>query len=116
MHILWTRFVGYKIPGSRIFSSIFRTIHRYIGYSRKIAGSGSVGRPLEYFPVYLEFGKCGCTGFVEPAPGIFSGVFMILKMWVHWVYGTGPRCIFGHFENADAWVCGEIFMYPASEY
>ena len=108
--------MGYKIPGSRIFSSIFRTIHRYIGYSRKIAGSGSVGRPLEYFPVYLEFGKCGCTGFVEPAPGIFSGVFMILKMWVHWVYGTGPRCIFGHFENADAWVCGENVMYPASEY
>jgi len=91
-------------------------MHRYIGYSQKIAGSGSVGQPLEYFPVYLEFGKCGCTGFVEPAPGIFSGVFMILKMWVHWVYGTGPWCIFGHFENADAWVCGENFMYLASEY
>jgi len=58
--------------------------------------------------VYLEFGKCGCTGFVELVPGIFSGVFMILKIWVHWVYGTSPRCIFGHFENADAWVCGEL--------
>jgi len=70
----------------------------------------------EYFPVYLEFGKCGCTRFVEPAPRIFSSVFMILKMWVHWVYGTSPQCIFGHFENADAWVCGENVMYPASEY
>ena len=80
-------------------------MHRYIGYSRKFAGSRSVGRPPEYFPVYLEFGKCGCTGFVEPAPGIFSSVFMILKMWVHQVCGTGPqnifRCIYD-FENVGA--------------
>ena len=64
----------------------------------------------EYFLVYLEFGKCGCAGFVEPGPRLFSGLFMILKMWVHQVYGTGPRCIFGHCENVDAWVCGEIFL------
>jgi len=86
------------------------------GVVRKKIKDGSVGQPLEYFLVYLEFGKCGCTGFVEPALGIFSSVFMILKMWVHWVYRTGPQCIFGHFENASAWVCGENFMYLASEY
>jgi hypothetical protein len=132
------------------------SMRRYIGYSRKIAGSGFVGQPPEYFhicvyyglglwdiksrapeyfPVYIEFGKCGCTGFVEPAPRIFSGVFRIWKMWVcrvcgagprnifrciynfenvgARVYGTGPQCIFRHicdFENADAWVCGENFL------
>ena len=43
---------------------------------------------------------------MELGPGLFSGVFMILKMWVHRVYGTSPRCIFGHFKNVDAWVCG----------
>ena len=57
-------------------------MHRYIGYSREIAGSRSVGRPPEYFPVYLEFGK-----------------------WVHRVCGTGPRNIFRciyDFENVGA--------------
>jgi hypothetical protein len=96
---------------------------------------GYKSRAPEYFPVYIEFGKCGCTGFVEPAPRIFSGVFRIWKMWVcrvcragprnifrciynfenvgAQVYGTGPQCIFRHichFENADAWVCGENFL------
>ena len=78
--------------------------------------------------MYLEFGKCGCAGFVEWGPRLFSGVFMILKMWVYRVCGARPqtifwciydfenvgapglwdrpRCIFGHFENVDAWVCG----------
>jgi hypothetical protein len=106
------------------------SMHRYIGYSRKIAGSGFVGRPPEYFhicvyyglglwdiksrapeyfPVYLEFGKCGCTGFVVPAPRIFSGVFRIWKMWVCRVCRASPRNIFRciyNFENVGARVYG----------
>jgi hypothetical protein len=90
-HLLW---VGIWLGGENIEQ--LDSMHWYIGYSQKIAGSGFVGQPPEYFPVYLEFGKCGCARFVEPAPRIFSGIFMILKMWVHQVYGTGPWCIFGH--------------------
>ena len=99
-HLLW---VGIWSGGENIGQ--LGSVHRYIGYSWKITGTGSVGWPPEYFLVYLEFGKCGCAGFVELGPGLFSGVFMILKMWVYRVGGTGPRTIFRciyDFENVGA--------------
>ena len=65
MHILWTGFVVYKIPGSGIFSGVFRIWKMWMC---QVCGAG---------------------------PGLFSGVFMILKMWVHQVYGTRPGVFLG---------------------
>ena len=96
-HLLW---VGIWSGGENIGQ--LGSVHQYIGYSWKITGTRSVGQPPEYFLVYLEFGKCGCARFVELGPRLFSGVFMILKMWVYWVCGARPqtifRCIYD-FEN-----------------
>ena len=120
MHILWTGFVVYKISGSRIFSGIFRIWKMWMCW---VCGVG----PQTIFQCIYDFENVGAPGLWDQprcifghfenmdawvcgsGPRLFSGVFMILKMWVHRVYGTSPRCIFGHYENVDAWVCGENF-------
>ena len=56
MHILWTGFVVYKIPGSGIFSGVFRIWKMWMCQ--------------DYFLVYLWFWKCGCTGFMGLAPSV----------------------------------------------
>ena len=79
MHILWTGFVVYKIPGSGIFSGVFRIWKMWMCW---VCGVG----PQTTFWCIYDFENVG-------APGLWDR----------------PRCIFGHFENVDAWVCGENF-------
>jgi hypothetical protein len=60
-HLLW---VGIWSGGENIGQ--LGSMRRYIGYSQKIAGSRFVGRPPEYFHIYVYYGP----GLWDINPGL----------------------------------------------